>query len=189
MNRIEQLQQELLELKIETEQLKKENEKRWAETDKRWAETDKRWEKEIKDTKKLREMIFGIGRSQGAVAEEFFVNSIKPTQKVAGIQYDMMEISKKRETKKLNGEYDIVLINGKELLIIEVKYNAHLNDLEKFLTKQVPTFKKLFPEYKDYKHHLAFASFHVNEDFKEEALKNGVIILQRKGDLVETITN
>ena len=40
--------------------------------------------------------------------------------------------------------------------------------------------------YKDYNHHLGLAAFHINQDLKEEALEQGVIVLQRKGDVVET---
>ena len=59
--------------------------------------------------------------------------------------------------------------------------------MDKFLNTQVPKFKQLFPEYSNFKHNLAFASFHINEDFMKEALDNNEIILQRKGELVETI--
>ena len=179
MTTIEKLQQRILELDVEARERNK-------EADKRLAKLEKFIEKETKDTKKLKEIIFGIGKNQGLVAEEFFINSIKPTQKVAGVQYDMMNTNVTRNIKGLEGEYDIVLVNGKELAIIEVKYNAHQNDLDKLLNVQYPKFKKLYPEYKDYKHHLGLASFHMYENVKEEALKNGVMILQRKGDVVET---
>ena len=201
MPKMKELEEKLMLLKIEnektrkeTEKTRKENEKSRKESNERLAKLEaflnksaKEAEKDRKETKRLKKMIFGIGKSQGVVAEEFFENSIKSTKKVAGIQYDMMYKNLEKNTKRLDGEYDIVLVNGTELLIIEVKYNAHLNDLDKFLNVQVPKFKKLFPEYKDYKHNLAFASFHINKDFKKEALRNNVVILQRKGNLIETI--
>ena len=131
-------------------------------------------------------MIFGIGKNQGLVAEEFFQNSIKPTKRVGGIQYDMMYENLNKSVRDLEAEYDIVLVNGNELAIIEVKYNAHQNDLDKLLNVQYPKFKKLYPEYRDYKHHLGLASFHMYDNVKEEALKNNVMVLQRRGDVVET---
>ena len=179
MTKIEELQQIILENEIKAQ-------KRREESDKRLEKLEKFIDKEVKDTKKLKEMIFGIGRNQGLVAEEFFENSIKPTQNIGGIDYDFMITNTKRHKRGLEGEYDIVLVNGKDLALIEVKYNAHINDLDKFINKQYPTFQKLYPEYKDYNHHLGFASFYINDDFKQEALKHGVMILQRKGDIVET---
>ncbi len=179
MTTIEKLQQQILENDIKAQERK-------LEADERLAKLEKFIEKETKDTKKLKEMIFGIGKNQGLVAEEFFQNSIKPTQKVGGIQYDMMVTNATRNIKGLEGEYDIVLVNGKELAIIEVKYNAHQNDLDKLLNVQYPKFKKLYPEYRDYKHNLGLASFHMYDNVKEEALKNSVMVLQRKGDIIET---
>ncbi len=38
-----------------------------------------------------------------------------------------------------------------------------------------------------YNHHLGLASFNINDDVKEKALENNVILLQRKGDIIETI--
>ena len=79
------------------------------------------------------------------------------------------------------------MVNGKDIAIIETKYKAHSTDIEKLVTKKLDNFKKLYPEYKDYSHHLALASFYINDDVKKVAKNNNVILLQRKGDLIETI--
>ncbi len=79
-----------------------------------------------------------------------------------------------------------MLINGKDVAIIETKYKLHERDLDKLLNKQYPDFQKLYPEYANYKHHFALASFYIDDELKDEALEKGVIILQRKGDLVDT---
>jgi len=176
------------------EKNKKEADQRHKEADQRRKEADQSMQ-ELKDiqkeaaseTKRLKTMIFGTGKNLGLAAEEFFINSIKPTQKIAGVQYDMMNINMKRHTRKLDGEYDIVLVNGDELLIIEVKHKANINDIDKLLQDQYPKFQKLFPEYKDYKHKLALASFHMSDDIISKARQNNIILLQRKGDIVETV--
>ena len=90
------------------------------------------------------------------------------------------------KSKNLRDKFDIVLVNGKDIAIVEVKYNAHENDVETLITRKLDNFKKLYPEYKDYTHHLGLASFKVNEKVKQKALNNNVMILQRKGDIVET---
>ena len=69
--------------------------------------------------------------------------------------------------------------------MIEVKYKAHLNDLDK-LDRKVANFKKLFPIYKNYDLYGGLASFHINDDAKEEALSRGYFVLQRSGDVVST---
>jgi hypothetical protein len=94
MASMKELEKELMLLKIA-------NEKRQEEANKRLSKLESFLDKEAEETKRLKKMIFGIGKSQGVVAEEFFENSIKPTQKVAGIQYDMMNINLERNTKNV----------------------------------------------------------------------------------------
>ena len=145
-------------------------------------------EKSDRRIDKVAKLVGNISNNQGGVAEEFFINSLAPTQKLGGIQYDFMETNLHRHIKSKNvrDEFDIVLVNGKDIAIIEVKYNAHENDVETLITRKLDNFKKLYPEYKDYTHHLGLASFKVNEKVKQKALENNVMILQRKGDVVDT---
>lgn len=79
------------------------------------------------------------------------------------------------------------MVNGKDVAIIEVKYKAHLDDIDRLLNKKYKNFKLLYPEYKNYTHHLGLASFNIKEDVKTKALNNDITLLQRKGDLIETI--
>ena len=136
---------------------------------------------------KIAKMVGSISNNQGDIAEEFFYNSLASNPKLNGIKYNFIDKNLTRSTKKLRDEYDIILINGKDIAIIEVKYKAHIKDVERLLGKKYENFKKLFPEYKNYNHHLGIASFYINDDVMSLALDNGVMVLQRKGDLIETI--
>ncbi len=172
----EQLAEAILELKNSSIDLKASQEK----SDKKMIETQE-------SLKRLGKMVGGISNNQGDIAEEFFWNSISHNPTLNGIKYDYAD---KNRHKKINGiedEYDILLVNGNDIAIIETKYKAHLNDIERLITRKYSNFKKLYPEYKDYNHHLGLASFNINEDVKEKALQNNVILLQRKGDIIETI--
>ncbi|MCK5867567.1 MAG: hypothetical protein KAG14_04140, partial [Mycoplasmataceae bacterium] len=86
---------------------------------------------------------------------------------------------------KIQEEYDLFLTNGNSIAIIEVKYKAHCNDLDK-LGRKMNNFKKLFPIYKDYDLYGGLASFHINDDVKNEILNQGYFALQRKGDFIYT---
>ncbi|MEA2027648.1 MAG: hypothetical protein U9N49_01550, partial [Campylobacterota bacterium] len=66
-------------------------------------------------------------------------------------------------------------------------YKAHEKDIIKLINKKYANFQKLYPEYRDYNHHLGLASFYINDDIKNSALKNNIMVLQRKGDVIETI--
>lgn len=71
--------------------------------------------------------------------------------------------------------------------MIETKYKAHKKDIDRLLNKKYKNFLKLYPEYKNYNHHLALASFNISDDIKDIADVNNMILLQRKGDVFETI--
>ena len=166
----EQLTQAMLRLEASQEK-----------TDEQMKKTDERLDK-------IAKLVGNISNNQGAIAEEFFYNSLESNPALAGIDYDFLDKNSTRSKKGLSDEFDILLVNGENIAIIETKYKAHHNDVEKLINKKYENFKKLYPEYKNYTHHLALASFNINRDVKEYALQKGVILLQRKGELIETIT-
>ena len=165
----EQLAEAILELKMA--QMK---------TDLQMQETDRKLNKVAK-------LVGNIANNQGDITEEFFYNSLKEAPALGGINYDFIDKNVTRNKNKIEDEYDILLINGKDIAIIEIKYKAHTSDIEKLIGKKHENFKELYPEYKNYKHHLALASFNMNNDVKKIAAENNVILLQRKGEIIETI--
>lgn len=52
--------------------------------------------------------------------------------------------------KQSRTEFDIVLLNGQGVASMEVKYKAHLNDLDQVQSK-VASYRRLRPEHKNYK--------------------------------------
>ena len=156
-------------------------------TDEQMKKTDEQMKKTDERLSKIAKMVGNISNNQGDIAEEFFYNSIKVKPTLAGINYDFVDKNVTRNKNNIEDEYDILLVNGEDVAIIETKYKAHTFDVEKLINKKYENFKKLYPEYRDYNHHLALASFYINDDVKEMALSNNVILLQRKGDLIETI--
>jgi hypothetical protein len=131
-------------------------------------------------------LVGNVGRNQGDVAEEFFYNSLDDSPTLGGIHYDYKGKSWRKHLGKIQDEFDIVLVNAEHVALIEVKYKAHANDLARMLDKKISNFKILFPEYANYQHHLGFASLHMNDKLKQSALDAGVMVLQRKGDVMES---
>jgi len=149
--------------------------------------TDEKMRETQETLKRVTKLVGNISNNQGDIAEEFFYNSLASNPTLAGITYDFIDKNITRHKQGIQDEFDIVLVNGKDLAIIETKYKAHSSDIDKLVNKKYENFKKLYPEYKNYNHHLGLASFNMNEDVKEKAFQNNVILLQRKGDLIETI--
>ena len=151
-------------------------------TDEQMRKTDEKLNKSIEETKALKQILFGLGNNLGQITEDYFYNSIAIDKKIDDIQYDYISRNLKIEGKQINGEYDIVLINSERLLVIEVKQKPHINDIEKFVNKQLPAFKQLFPIYSGYKIYGAIAGMAFSADTKDAAKENGLYILTQNQD-------
>jgi len=185
----------------ETAQLMKENEQRRKEADQERKEADqerKEAERQRKEAelridkereefwssiKAMQQEVGGIGKSNGAVAESYFVDSFTNSMQFAGQEYDNIDHHSRRSSKKLNlkGEYDLVLYNCTSVVIIEIKYNARQKDVEKLL-KKAPVFKQLFPQYATFDLYLGLAAFHFEEHTESGAMENGIAIIKQVGD-------
>jgi Holliday junction resolvase-like predicted endonuclease len=126
-----------------------------------------------------------IGKNQGDVAEEFFFQSLIKDNHLGKIHFDDVVKNMEKHRGQIQEEYDLVMTNGDAIAVVEVKYKAHTNDLDK-LDRKMRNFKKLFPIYQAFKQYGAIAAFHINDDAKQEALKRGYFVLQRSVDLVHT---
>ena len=139
-------------------------------------------------TEKLDRMGITLGnivKNQGDVAEEFFFQSLIKDNHLGKIRFDDVVKNMEKHRGKIQEEYDLVMTNGDAIAVVEVKYKAHTQDLDK-LDRKMKHFKQLFPIYKAFKQYGAIAAFHINDDAKEEALRRGYFVLQRSGDLVHT---
>ncbi len=158
-----------------------------AKTDVQLAKTDAQLAKTDAKLKKLAEMYGGVGNNQGKVAEEFYYHSLKHNPELKGIQFDFIEKNVTRSKGKLEEKYDLLLVNGKDVFIIEVKYRLRPKDIECLVGRKRTNFVKLFPEYQNYTLHLALASFAIDDDVKQQALDQGITLLQRRGNVIETL--
>ena len=125
-----------------------------------------------------------IGRNQGAAAEEFFFNSLQAKPVLGGVRYDEVFDNVKTFNGKLQGEYDVVMVNGKSVALIEVKYVVHPDDIAKTITG-IANYRTLFPQHKDFDVYGAIAGFKIPKDVAELAKAQGLIVLNRVGDVME----
>jgi hypothetical protein len=126
-----------------------------------------------------------VTNNQGDVAGAFFFNSLANDTHLGDIYFEDIEKNNHKRRGQTEEEFDIIMTNGDAIGIVEVKYKAHENDLDK-LDRKMKNFKKLFPIYQNYKQYGAIASFHINDEAKKEALRRGYFVLQRSGDVIHT---
>ena len=182
----------LTEKFAETDRLMKENERllteKFAETDRLMKETERLLNKKFAETdkkiNKVNEMFGSWGNNFGSFAEEYFFNSFENGQKnFFGKRFNEINKGVRSTWQGVRDEYDIVLYNDDAVAIIEVKFKAHVNDIETVL-KKAETFKKVFPQYKDYKIYLGLASLSFYPELEQLCIKNGIAIIKQVGDTV-----
>jgi hypothetical protein len=163
--------------------------------DEKFAETDRRLEnysinieksriESEKRLKKMDELLGSWANNHGRFAEEYFSNSFEYGEKnFFGEKFDDMEQNVKGIKKGYQDEYDILLINGKSIGIIEVKYKANENDVPKVLRK-ADTFRINFPEFKNHQIYLGLATLAFYPELEQECIKYGIAIVKQVGDMV-----
>ena len=176
----------------ESDQQRKENERilneKFAETDKQIKETDKHL-KELsaefnRRIKKNEETMGSWSNNQGAFAEEYFFNSFENgKQNFFGEKFDEIEKNVKGFKKGFKDEYDILLINGKSVGIIEVKFKAHENDIPKVIRK-AETFRENFPDYANHQIFLGLATMAFYPDLEQECFNQGIAVVKQLGETV-----
>jgi CO dehydrogenase/acetyl-CoA synthase delta subunit len=155
--------------------------------DERQARAEERSARVDEQIARTNKQLGGMAQSQGDVAEEYFYNSLVVNPQIGDIRFDIIDQNSIRTHKNIKQEFDIVLINGGSVAIVEVKYKACLKDIEQ-LFKQIESFKVLYPEYKNYKLYAGLASLCVPNEVTEQAQKQGLFVLQQVGNVLSQHT-
>ena len=174
--RIADIERLFKESKDEYEMLFKESK---AEDERRKAEYDKQMEA-------LRKEIGGISNSNGEFAEEYFENIYFKDRTFAGMHFHEILRRKKFDDRNRTDEFDIIMLNEQNVVIVETKYKAHESNI-KDVIKKAEAFRYWFPEYNDYKIYLCLASLRFEDNIIGKARKNGIAVVQQLGD--KTVVN
>lgn len=178
-----------------------------AKTDAQLAKTDAKLEKTIdqialshakydaRSTKadaKLKDISIRLGNmgvNLGVVAEEFFYYSLKDKMKLGKIKFNEISFNLKGKNKYVEDEFDIVMINGKSVALIEIKLKVHPNDIETLKSKKVQNFKSLFQDYANYHIFLGIGGYSIPIEIENLAQANGIAVLRQKGEIAEIVDN
>ena len=151
------------------------------------AKTDAQLEKTSQKLDRLGELVGNISNNQGDIAEEFFFRSFINNPTLGDIKFDSVSRNLNNQIGQLQDEYDLVLINGDTLAVIEVKAKAHIKDLEKMISKKVANFPKLFRAYQDYHIYAGIATLVTNGELIGKAQELGLFLITQQGDHTEIV--
>lgn len=150
-----------------------------------FAKTDEQMKKTDEKLDKLCGKVGGMDENIGHHAEQFFQDSFAQTLTFGGVKYDRIRPNLSDSDKTGGVEFDIVLINGKCVAIIEVKNRIHPTFVKELTTEKLDKFRKHFPEYKNHKVYLGVAGFSFCDKVLEDAKKYGVGIIKQVGQSIE----
>ena len=172
-------------------ELKEQFEKYKAENDRSLKE---RREESDREFKRLGLNMAGISNSNGAFAEEYFYNALFKKKKFADMDfYEVIQGTTKRiilpDNKYVEGQFDVIMINGNAVALIEIKYRADTDDVKEMVEEKIPRFKELYPEYANRKIYLGIGSLSFNQRVVQEAKKLGVGLLKQVGEAIEYQTD
>ncbi len=187
---------EIVVIQKESEEERKKWSKEWKERHAKWdkgmaelrasqRETDeqiKQTKREMEKTdKKLREFIGEFGHRWGKLGENLVKGALVEKLREKGVK----KINRVVENaKKGDLEYDIIAVNGKEVVIVEVKATLRPPDVYKFM-ENIKKFKTHWPEYKDKVVYGSIAYLlKANKKAEKVAEEEGFFVVEAVGDVI-----
>ena len=173
------------ELKESRQKFDREFEKSKQEADQQTRELKQQMKEtaqQIKETdKQLKKFIGGTGNRWGALGENLVEGNLVKRLREKGIEVERVLTRMKVPNK---AEFDIIAVNGKEIVVVEVKSTLDVLDVDEFLEK-LKHFKKWCSEYKDKIVYGAVAFLlNVNDQADAKAEKAGLFVIKATGDVV-----
>ncbi len=173
----------------ETDRIIKENaqaaEKRSQELDRRFKESAQEADKRTRELEKtLYKKIGELGDRLGDFAEGFVRPAVVRLFKERGIEVHKVTRKIEANNPQLNlaTEIDLLVINGDSCVLVEVKSNVSIDDVNDHL-ERMAKFKPLFPEYADKKAFGAMAGMVIPENVAKYAYRKGFFVIAQQGDL------
>jgi hypothetical protein len=91
--------------------------------------------------------------------------------------------------KEAKIEFDIALLNGESIALIEVKNRIHPDFVKEFAEERIEIFRKVFHEFSDYSAYLGIAGFSFSDEVLDQASRYGIGIIKQVGEGVEIAAN
>ena len=162
-----------------------EQDHRSAEFDLKLAKSREDHDRQTADVKNLLkvlgEQVGGWNNSHGLFAEEYFFNSFRGKKNFFGEKFD--NIKKNLKGAETDDEFDIVLLNGHSVAIVETKFKARSSDVNNVINK-VKAFKINYPKYQNHQFYIGLASLAFEKQAEQKCIEKGIAVIKQVGDAV-----
>ena len=130
-------------------------------------------------------MVGGMGETQGRVAEEFFYDALIKEPRLGDIEFSDVQTNVKPPHRGDHAEYDLLLLNGEMVAVIEVKHKLRRDDVERMRDVTLPSFRRFLPEHDDKELAPGVACITADEGALALARKCGYAVLLPNGRQVQ----
>jgi tRNA uridine 5-carbamoylmethylation protein Kti12 len=179
---LQEVKRFLAEKSAETDKIIKEAGKEIKETDRLIKETRKDMKETDRLMKELQKQYGGVSNSNGEMAEEYFYRAFKRNKTFAHESFEKVLRNKCIDNDECAAEFDLLLLNGKCVAIIEVKYRAKPDNISiEELVSRIEPFKVLFPDYKNHNIYLGVAALSFDKRLAKQLHKAGIATIHQEG--------
>ena len=201
---LQKTQESLQETQKAMKESRKESEKSLQETQRAMRKSQEKTEKTMRESRKeTEESLQNLNKSLdkangnfnnkwGAFMEGLVKGDIVRLLNEWNIQVEkvMPRVKIRRKDNTIKNEYDLIVVNGSEIVVIEVKTTLSVEKLNVFMDKMV-RFKKNFPEYSDKNIYGGVAYIEADGESAKNAEKEGLFVIEAPGGptSVSTIVN
>ena len=175
----------------ETDRQMQETDRRMQETDRRMQETDRRMQatdRQMQETdlrlRKLDELFNG---QWGKLMESLVEGDLVKLLNQRGIAVDHTITNAKKNYRERRWEFDILAVNGEEVVVVEVKTTLKVDDVDYFL-ERLQDFPELMPEFADRRTYGALAYLKTDGSVTVHAGRQGLYVIRATGSSA-SITN
>ena len=171
-------------LRISQKEISQQIEKMSSELSASQKETDEQMKKTDEQMKKtdirINTMIGDFGNRWGKLGENLVKGNLAKRLKERGIKVERVITNAKHKSS----EFDIIAINGKEVVVVEVKATLDPSDVNEF-KDDIEQFKVWWPEFKDKTIYGAMAFLiRANKQADNLAQKQGFFVISATGDVI-----
>ena len=176
--------QMLKRLGQETDRRTQENDRRMQENDRRTQETDRQMQETDLRLRKRDELFNG---QWGKLMESLVEGDLVKLLQQRGIAVGHTMTNAKKDYGERRWEFDILAVNGEEVVVVEVKTTLKVDDVDYFV-ERLQDFPELMPEFADRLIYGALAYLKTDGSVTVHAGRQGLYVIRATGSSA-SITN
>ncbi len=135
-NKLKEIFAELAVAQARTELQFEKTEAQFEKTEAQFERIEAQMRKTDEKLKSMGIHVGGMANSHGYGTEEYFFNSLEEDKRLGNLKFDEISRNLHYKIPNLEDEFDITMFNGKNVAIIECKYNAKEEDVVKLIEKK-----------------------------------------------------